>query len=110
MKSPQQTLQQLVSPEIFVEIQTSFVKKHGAALAIFENTLQPLLDFPADVPALADLSDEQQNLFESFFDLSSVDAELMQKQSTQSFADNTICRCIFPILFNDNFMGLAVLL
>lgn len=103
-------LKQLVSPEIFAEIQSSFLKKHGAAIGIFENTLQPVADFPENIPALSKLTAEQQNLFNSFFDLSSLDIDSLQHSIKQSFSNNTLCRCVFPITFNDDFMGLAVIL
>ncbi len=110
MKSHHNTLQQLISPEIFVEIQTSFLKKHGAAVCIFDSKLQPLLTFPQHLPALVELSAEQQDLFESFFNLSFLDAELLQKNNRHSFSDNTVCRSVFPITFDDEFLGLALIL
>ncbi len=110
VKSSQQTLQTLVSPEILAEIQASFLRKHGAAICLFDHTLKPLLDFPQAVPALSGLSDEQRNLFESFFHPSSINADLLQRYNSQSFADHLLCRAVFPVYFEDRFMGLAVVL
>ncbi len=109
MKSPHQTLQHLISHEILVEIQAMFLKKHGALVSVYDHKMQSLLVFPENVPALAALSKDQQNLFESFFNLSSLTAEQLQSPITQSFGGSTIWRSVFPLVFQDEFLGLVVL-
>lgn len=109
----QQTIKQLISPEILLEIQTSFSKKYGVAVGVFDLSLQPQLLFPRSVPGLDNLPSKQKKLFELFFDPASFDVRpaLGEKQHlVQSFGDNTVCRAIFPIHFAEVLMGWLVIL
>ena len=73
MNLQEQTLEQLISPEILFEIQASFVKKHGVAICIYNTKQQPLLTFPRTLPTLEALSEEQKSLFDQFFDPNSIE-------------------------------------
>ncbi|MBN1480176.1 response regulator [candidate division KSB1 bacterium] len=113
MDRPNQTLQQLVSPEILFEIQTSFLKKYGVAVCIFDDSIHPQLTFPDSIPALDKLPAEQKNQFKLFFDpafLDIISSSVNRQHIVQSFGDDSLRRAIYPIFFAEELKGWVVVL
>ena len=106
------SLQELISTEILVEIQNSFLKKHGIVICIFNNAMDALLSFPRKVPALVEISDARQKLFHVFFDKKDFDlpGPVLLKQTFECYAESTICRSFLPVIFDEEQLGVALLL
>ena len=112
MNLPTYTLEQLVSPEILLEIQTSFIKKHATAICIYNQEKKSLLPFPLSHPGLQNISEVQRPLFNLFFKSQHLNFDALshsQKELTQSFAHGAILRQLVPIQFGDEGMGFALL-
>lgn len=113
MNSAQYTIRDLISQEVLDEIQRSFVEKHGVGLCIYSEHRQPLTDRVVNLPALEQLTPEQQDWFQVFYRIENLDTGFSHadtKPINRSFATGMVSRSIFPIVYQDQLMAFAVLL